>query len=280
MPLMNVDDITMYYEIHGEGEPVVLIAGIWSDLTGWKTTIPELARKYRVIALDTRGAGRTDKPDIPYSIEQMAEDTVGLMDALGIRQAHILGASMGARIAQVIARKYPRRVKSLVLHVAAARQSLGIFKSILVLITKIQMRRPAFFEKISRYPPTRESALRQFDALLEFDSRTWLHEIKTPTLVVNGTKDWIVGPRKFTDELVLGIPGAKLLMVEGTHFFASENPYLLINPARAFIDGVDLHSLGERNTVLTGTTGHEGTIPGSVIAEMNPLPAGGDACEE
>jgi hypothetical protein len=66
-------------------------------------------------------------------------------------------------------------------------------------------------------------------------------------------------------------------MVEGTHFFASENPYLLINPALAFIDDVDLQSLEEQNTVWTGTTGQGGTIPGSVFAEMNPLPAGGDS---
>lgn len=88
MPLQKVNDITMYYEIHGQGEPVILIAGIWSDLTGWKTTIPELSKKYNVIALDTRDTGRTDKPDIPNTIEMMADDTVGLMDALGIGGAH------------------------------------------------------------------------------------------------------------------------------------------------------------------------------------------------
>ncbi len=239
MPTIKINDIAMYYEVHGEGIPVVLIPGIWSDLSGWKTTIPELSKKYRVIALDCRGAGRTDKPDAPYSIEMMAEDVLRLMDALRIEKAHILGASMGSRVAQVIAMKYPDRTRSLILHVAAARQSMSAFKHLLVLITRLQLRNPHFFDKISAYPPTRESALRQFDALLAFDSRDWLGRIRAPTLVVNGTKDAIVGSRKYTDELVSGIPGAKLILVEGTHFLASENPYLLINPALVFMETVD-----------------------------------------
>ncbi|MFA4860624.1 alpha/beta fold hydrolase [Methanoregula sp.] len=244
MPLQKVNDIDMYYEIHGEGEPIILIAGIWSDLSGWKTTIPALSKKYKVLALDTRGAGRTDKPDIPYTIEMMADDTVGLMDALGISRAHILGASMGSRIAQAIAIKYPARVTSLVLHVAAARQSLSILKGLLVLSTRFRMRDPHFFDKISAYPPTSASALRQFDAHMAFDSREWLGKIRAPTIIINGTKDAIVGPGKYTDELVSGIPGAKLVMVEGTHFFASEDPFLLINPAVAFMAEVDGRQTG------------------------------------
>ncbi len=239
MPTMKINDITMYYEVRGDGIPVVLIPGIWSDLSGWKTTIPELSKKYRVIALDCRGAGRTDKPDAPYSIEMMADDVLHLMDALRIENAHLLGASMGSRVAQVIAMKYPERTRSLVLHVAAARQSMSLFKHFLVVITRLQLRDPHFFDKISAYPPTRESALRQFDALLAFDSRDWLGRIRAPTLVVNGTKDAIVGSRRYTDELVSGIPGAKLVLVEGTHFLASEDPYLLINPALAFMERVD-----------------------------------------
>jgi pimeloyl-ACP methyl ester carboxylesterase len=239
MPTITVNDISMYYESHGNGIPVVLIPGIWSDLTGWRTTIPALSKRYRVIALDCRGAGRTDKPDAPYSIEMMADDVLGLMDALGIENAHLLGASMGSRIAQIIAMKHPERTRSLVLHVAAARQSMSVFKLLLVAITRFRLRNPQFFDRISVYPPTRESALRQFDALLAFDSRAWLGRIRAPTLVINGTKDAIVGPRRYTDELVSGIPGAKVIMVEGTHFVASEDPHQLIDPALAFIEGVD-----------------------------------------
>lgn len=94
MPTVKVNDINMYYEIRGEGEPLVLIGGLATDITEFEGMIRELSQNYRVIAFDNRGAGRTDKPDIPYSIEMMTDDTAGLLNALGIELAHILGISM------------------------------------------------------------------------------------------------------------------------------------------------------------------------------------------
>ena len=114
MPTVRVGDINMYYEIHGKGEPLLLIMGLGSDLTSWIFQIPEFSKKYRVIAFDNRGVGRSDAPDVPYSTAMMADDTTGLLDALGIERAHILGLSMGGFIAQELALKYPQRVKSLI----------------------------------------------------------------------------------------------------------------------------------------------------------------------
>ena len=117
MPTVRVNDITMYYEIHGEGEPVVLIAGLNSDHTLYQKLgiISRLAESYQVVAFDNRGVGRTDKPDSPYSIEMMAEDTVGLLDVLGIKKVHLLGISMGGRIALALTLRHPERVKTLML---------------------------------------------------------------------------------------------------------------------------------------------------------------------
>jgi len=83
MPTVKVNDITKYYEIHGEGEPMVLIAGLNSDHTLYQKVgiTPRLAERYQVVAFDNRGVGQTDKPDIPYTIEMMAEDTAGLLNA-------------------------------------------------------------------------------------------------------------------------------------------------------------------------------------------------------
>src|ERR1035438_8304990 len=106
MPTIKVNDITMYYEIHGEGEPMVLIAGLNSDHALYRGIIPQLAASHQVIVFDNRGVGQTDKPDIPYSIEMMADDTAGLLNALGIEQVHILGTSMGGRIAVALALKH------------------------------------------------------------------------------------------------------------------------------------------------------------------------------
>src|ERR1700731_3998370 len=99
MPYVKANDIQMYYEIHGDGEPLMLILGLATDLSEWRAIIHWLAQRYKVLAFDNRGVGRTDKPDTPYSIEMMARDTAGLLQTLGIEQAHLLGISMGGRIA-------------------------------------------------------------------------------------------------------------------------------------------------------------------------------------
>jgi pimeloyl-ACP methyl ester carboxylesterase len=95
MPTVKVDDINMYYEVHGEGEPLALIMGLGASMDWWFRQIPMFSLEYRVVACDNRGAGQSDKPDIPYTMEMMADDLAGLLDAIGINTAHIFGASMG-----------------------------------------------------------------------------------------------------------------------------------------------------------------------------------------
>jgi 3-oxoadipate enol-lactonase len=96
MPYVKVKDLQMYYEIHGDGEPLALILGRGTDISEWGSIIGWLTEKYRVLAFDNRGVGRTDKPDIAYSIEMMADDMAGLMHTLGIQQANIVGISLAA----------------------------------------------------------------------------------------------------------------------------------------------------------------------------------------
>ncbi len=93
MPYVKVNDIQTYYEIRGDGEPLVLIVGLGTDISEWGGIIRWLAEKYQVLGFDNRGAGRTDKPDIAYSIEMMADDTVGLMKAFGIQRTHAFQAA-------------------------------------------------------------------------------------------------------------------------------------------------------------------------------------------
>lgn len=115
MPEVRVGDLTMYYEIQGEGDPLVLIAGLSTDITAYQRIIAELAQHRKVIAFDNRGAGRTDKPDIPYSIGMMADDTAGLLAGLGIQRADVLGISMGGRIGLELTLRHPELVRSLIL---------------------------------------------------------------------------------------------------------------------------------------------------------------------
>jgi len=107
--------IELYYEVHGAGEPVLLIAGLGFGAWSWFRQIPDLARHFLTIAFDNRGAGLSEKPDCEYTIEMMAEEAVGLLRALGVARAHVLGHSMGGYIAQEVALRHPEVVSSLIL---------------------------------------------------------------------------------------------------------------------------------------------------------------------
>ncbi len=113
---VKVDDVNLYYELYGEGDPLVLVACTGISLAPWRFfQLPEFSKHYQVLTYDHRGLGRSDKPDVPYSTRLFARDCAGLMDALGIRKAHIMGHSMGGRVAQWVALDYPEKVRSLVL---------------------------------------------------------------------------------------------------------------------------------------------------------------------
>jgi pimeloyl-ACP methyl ester carboxylesterase len=110
-----INGINIYYEIHGIGEPLLLIEGFGYSSWMWYKQIPELSKHYQVIAFDNRGVGRTDKPDCEYSMELLAHDAASLLSALGVDAAHVLGVSMGGFIAQELALRHPEKVKSLIL---------------------------------------------------------------------------------------------------------------------------------------------------------------------
>ena len=116
MPHVKVGDIQIYYEIHGTGaQTLTLIRGLGADLSTWFPQIPEFSKYFKTVLFDNRGAGRTDKPDAPYSMRQMADDTNGLLEALDIRRTALLGMSMGGAIAQEFAINCPEKLSSLVL---------------------------------------------------------------------------------------------------------------------------------------------------------------------
>jgi len=119
MPYAPIRDILTYYEEAGSGDPLVLIMGLGGDLQAWALQVPALARQFRVITFDNRGAGRTSAPDKPYSIDGMADDLAALLDSLKIDKANLLGFSMGGFIAQEFALKYPKRVEKLILLASA-----------------------------------------------------------------------------------------------------------------------------------------------------------------
>src|SRR6266540_3322759 len=115
MPQLKINDIRIYYEIRGNGVPVLIIPGLPMVVSDFAPLVERLAEEFTVISYDNRGAGQSDKPDEPYTTALMAEDATGLLDGLGIKQAHVFGFSMGGMIAQELALNFGERVIRLVL---------------------------------------------------------------------------------------------------------------------------------------------------------------------
>ena len=241
MPKIKVQDIDLYYEIHGEGYPMVLIRGLGSNADHWYTQTPVFSSRYRVVSFDNRGIGRSDKPNEPYTISMMADDTVGLMDALGISRAHILALSMGGMIAQEIALKYPEKVESLVLActhcggkhaISASEEISAIFAEYITTGSREAARMASkclfaeatlkgapevvqHYQEISaRFPPTPDVLIRQWEAIKDHDTWDDLHNIQAPTLVLTGKEDVLIPPEN-SRILAEGIPNAQLQMIEG-----------------------------------------------------------------
>jgi pimeloyl-ACP methyl ester carboxylesterase len=229
MPTLPVNDIHMYYEIHGQGEPLVLISGLSGDISQIRPLITWFAQTHQVLAFDNRGAGRTDKPDAPYSIEMMAADTVGLMYALHITPAHVLGISMGGRIALQLTLEHPELVRKLVLVSTAARTVQSLFRR-----RRLRLLDAVFSANMFQraYPQPHYAFLRQLEASSNYNCVQRLTEIHAPTLILHGRRDRSA-PYTLAEEMHAGIQGSQLLPFRGGHLF--------------FL-------IGERQPFLTATT--------------------------
>jgi pimeloyl-ACP methyl ester carboxylesterase len=254
MPKVRVGDIDMYYEVQGEGQPLLLIHGLTLDHLSWSFQFHAFSEKYKVVAFDNRGVGRTDAPDKPYTTEMMADDVAGLLDVLEIQKAHVLGLSLGGMIAQEFALKYPQRVDRLVLAATAARPAKNAQRSSHIIDTLLRMVKagvgleertrmfmvwsftPKFFEDpkqaqimvnlvtSSPHPQTSEGLAGQISAAEQHDSYERLGDIKSPTLVLAARDDLLL-PARLSEELAEGINGSKLVVIEGAaHLFCIQHP--------------------------------------------------------
>lgn len=270
MPYAKVEDIEIYYEVYGPpaAPPLVLIGGWASYRWIWFRQVPTFKEKYRVVVFDNRGAGKSSKPDYPYTIEMMAADTIGLMDALDIQTAHILGISMGGLIAQQIAISYPNRVRSLILsstHFGGANYIPMDDKTMALLIalptetiSKEQARdmryratfSPWFLEEnrsiinqidewAEKLPTPLYAQVHQSSATGEFDSEAELNRIIAPTLILHGANDRAV-PTKNGELLAERIPNSRLKIIrDAAHFAIIEKYAEFNNEVMNFIDEVE-----------------------------------------
>lgn len=245
MPKANVNGTDIYYEVHGQGEPLVMIMGFGGGLRGWYFQTRALKKHYRVIIFDNRGIGKSDKATESYTVSTMAADALGLMDHLGIEKAHVLGMSLGSLVAQEIAIEYPERVMKLILACASIGEAqeddmhermVKAFKVkegpdgvdlrsvdfVEAMDTVIALSFNKRFYRVLFTPVSKvymklvgvEGHLRQIEAVQGYNTLDRLPRVTAPTLVMTGSEDKLLPP-KYSEQIASLIPNARLVKVEG-----------------------------------------------------------------
>lgn len=270
MPFARVGGLGIYHEWHGAARapgslPVVLVMGLGGDVTAWAFQLPAFAPRHRCLVYDNRGAGRTEAPDAPWTIADMAGDLVGLLETLGVARAHLVGVSMGGAIAQEVALAAPDRVASLQLHATWAGGPDPEFRAVVeaMRVMRVHGGREAFLRAflpwvftahayrqqgafvealiqaalVSPHPQPLHGYLRQAAAVLDHDARDRLGQIRCPTLVSTGEEDRLTPPR-MARELAARIPGARLVLLPGVgHGALWEAPDAFNALCLSFLDG-------------------------------------------
>jgi pimeloyl-ACP methyl ester carboxylesterase len=264
MPRVSANGVELYYEVHGQGQPLVLISGLGYTLWQWHRMVPFLAEHFQVITFDNRGVGRSEKPPGPYTAQMLAADTAALLDELGMDKAIVMGHSMGGFIAQAMALDFPRKVEKMILcstnfggpgHIPATPEAMKILTDVTVdALTRFKnglavSTAPGWAEKHrelvedwtnwrlanpiepSAYQAQLAIGLSLFPEAAAFEQK--LSQIKVPTLILFGAHDKVVPPanaallsEKIANSLVVIFPDAG-------HFFPIEIPEAA---SRAVID--------------------------------------------
>jgi aminoacrylate hydrolase len=245
MPRISIGDCSLYYERHGIGFPVLFISGLNGFASFWQDQVAAFGKRFEVITFDHRGIGQSGEARMGYTVERMAADVVGLLDALRIKRTHVIGHSTGGAIAQVLAIEHPNRLASAVLAAtwtkadAYFRRLFAFRKEVLLqlgpssyLASATLYWYPSWWvarnnerlrqleaQNLAAFAPV-EIVASRIDAMLAFDRTSELGRIKIPTLVI-GAEDDIVTPAYFSEELARMIPAAEIkLFPRGGHFLA------------------------------------------------------------
>ena len=241
MPTVQANGIDVYYEVQGEGEPLVLIPYLAADQACYAFQVAEYAKHFTCFTVDLRGAGLSGKPEGTYTTELLADDVAAFMQAAGVDRAHVAGLSLGAATGMWLAAKHPERVASLSLHSAwdstdpflrgvvetwrTMAQGLGSVTDMAIqgifpwcFTPELYAARPEYIDSLADFvrgrpmPPV-DAFLRQSQAVLDHDAREVLGAIRAPTLITFGERDMVTSTR-FAGPLTAAIPGADLAVFE------------------------------------------------------------------
>jgi 3-oxoadipate enol-lactonase len=243
MPTIQANGQTLYYEVHGEGEPLLLVMGLAADTMAWALQVPAFSAGYRTVSFDNRDVGQSSMAEAPYEITDMAQDTLALADALELESFHLVGVSMGGAIAQEVALAAPDRVRTLTLAMTWPRGGAWAAKLSELWSARVEhMSREQrvdelmlltlsedFFENAegvawlrdlmlqNPHPQSADAFARQLDASSRHDTRERLGSVAMPTHVIGAEHDILVPVWK-SRELAELIPGARLSVVDaGPH---------------------------------------------------------------
>jgi len=246
MPSINVGTTEIYYEIHGQGDPLLLIHGLGSNSQDWEMQLPQFSSHFQVINIDLRGHGRSGKPTGPYSIPLFAEDTIQLIRALELSSVHILGISLGGMVAFQLALDSPDLVRSLVIVNSVPELIAHNFKDRTDYWKRLLIVRLFGLEKMGQVLAERFFTEPEQEGLREIFVRRWaanhkpsylaslkaafgwsvlgrLGEIQVPTLVIGADGDYFSNTEK--EQYTRLMPNAELIIVENSrHALPAEKP--------------------------------------------------------
>lgn len=226
-------DTTLYYQEKGRGEPLILLHGNGQDGGYFRHQMEFFSRRCRVIAVDTRGHGKSPRGAAPFTMEQFARDLKGLLDEMGIEAPILLGFSDGANIAMKFALQYPGRLRALILN-GGNLNTRGIKR-------RVQLPIELGYRLAKRFASRSEEARRNAEILglmvhePNIEPRE-LGNISVPTLVVAGTRDMVKAAH--TREIAAHIPNARLAILPGDHFLASKKPERFNREVERFLDEI------------------------------------------
>ncbi|MDD4737541.1 MAG: alpha/beta hydrolase [Kiritimatiellae bacterium] len=257
-----LDGRSVYYEIHGSGSPLLLIAGLGSDSQSWAMVLEGLAARHQVIVFDNRGAGRTQPMDGPLDISGMAEDALALLNHLSLSRAHVLGHSMGGMIALELALRHPGRVNRLVLAATAAKPSA---RDCALMRSWVNTQRDglpperwfnalfywlfteSFFENSQAvaealeyalkypWPQSQKAFANQVEAIAAFDAVERLSGLSPKTMILMGEQDILFTPEKAMRDFIR-IHGLRMhLIPNAAHSIHLEAPAPFTEAVLAFL---------------------------------------------
>jgi len=262
MPKQKIDAGTLYYEVRGSGEPLLLIAGLGADNSCWSGVVKRFSSRFQTIVFDNPGSGRSSNFRKPHTIRHLAADAASLLDYLGIERAHLIGHSMGGYIAQEFAINYPGRVNKLILEGTASVSSSRNNALFSGFSKKLQEKEAVeawiktwavwlfspktvasgtfvktFIKQAAKYPypASAEGFKAQAEAMAKFDARGRLSAIKAKALIIEGEDDILIRPEE-AGGLAKQIPGSKIRLIKNTaHYLHIENPSLFTKIATEFL---------------------------------------------